>query len=831
MRVLPGNDLDLGTLSGGKRLVLSRRDRARHTYAVGSTRTGKTKLLELMARQDLVQHPRSRCPLVVIDPHSTLYDGLVGYAAGENLKRLPIVPVDLRQADTVVSYNMLRRRTGVDLAVLCRGFVDAILHAWGQSNSNETPRLATWLYAFITFACERDCTLIEALHLVRDPAARRELTDQVEHFVARTTFQSARSLHERDFQDRVESTLYRINRFLSTQLVRAMLCQTGETLDLSRVLDEGAILLVCLSTEGTKVAEEDAATLGSVLLTDLWLAAKRRGKREEGGLRPCYVYLDEFQNYVTPTMAKGLAEASGFGLHFTLAHQFPSQLSDQGELGQMVLNSVLSNAKNKIVFQLSHPDDVEMLASVLYRQDVDPDEVKDEIYQTKVMGHTIEYLPSFSSGTTVGTEQGWQRSRGTSEGHSVGTNWTHTDTVSESFTSSVGTIDATSDGETLSEERSRGEGVSRATSNSRSEAENDGWSESDGQIESSATGSARSEGTNWSEGRGRTSGKGTSRSRGRSDTYGFGPLDEDLQAELRRYEFTKLDAKGRKELQRQWPDVTAMGRDEMEAFKRNRVQDYTLSENRSLAESDSSGESETSAAGGSRSASESQSKSRGETHNRGQTHGESHSVSAGETRGHNTNSAERRARSVSTGTSHADTTSESETYGTSSSDAYGGSEAWSTSNSQTEGESSSTSESTSKGISFSPVLMPIMGRELSSRQFRPIEEQLYRFSQLLDGLPDRHCVVRLASMSSPVPLYVPTVRKPLTTPRWVSRWTLARLAQLPFALSMADAMKAVEAREGSFATRLLPNSTAEPTTARRKISGNAHSSAPEPRRP
>jgi len=175
-------------------------------------------------------------------------------------------------------------------------------------------------------------------------------------------------------------------------------------------------------------------------------------------------------------------------------------------------------------------------------------------------------------------------------------------------------------------------------------------------------------------------------------------------------------------------------------------------------------------------------------------------------------------RSVSSGSSSAVTHSESETYGTSSSDAYGGSEAWSTQTSRSEGESGSTSEALNQGTSLSPMLMPIMGKELSSRQFRPIEEQLFNFTKILDGLPDRHCVVRLASMRSPVRLYTRTVRKPLATPRWVARWTLHVLQRLPFALPLADALQAVAEREGSFALKFLPrNRVPEPATARRKL--------------
>ena len=138
--LVPGNDLDLGTLcTSGKRLGFSRRDRGRHLFVVGSTRTGKTKALEGLVRQDILAWPSYRCPLVVIDPHGTLYDGLIGFAAAHDLRRWPIIPLDLRRGDVVVAYNLLRRREGADPAVICRGFVEAILHAWGQASSNETP--------------------------------------------------------------------------------------------------------------------------------------------------------------------------------------------------------------------------------------------------------------------------------------------------------------------------------------------------------------------------------------------------------------------------------------------------------------------------------------------------------------------------------------------------------------------------------------------------------------------------------------------------------------------------------------------------------------------
>jgi type IV secretory pathway TraG/TraD family ATPase VirD4 len=69
---------------------------------------------------------------------------------------------------------------------------------------------------------------------------------------------------------------------------------------------------------------------------------------------PFYLYIDEFQRFVTPTIAENLDEARGFGLHLTLAHQYPSQLIEASrDYGQRLYESVMENARSKVVFSLS----------------------------------------------------------------------------------------------------------------------------------------------------------------------------------------------------------------------------------------------------------------------------------------------------------------------------------------------------------------------------------------------------------------------------------------------------------------------------------------------
>jgi hypothetical protein len=205
----PGNDIDLGKAVGtGERIILGRVDRARHTFAVGASRTGKTKLMEGICRQDLIQWVNFRCPMVVIDPHGTLFDGMMGFAAAEGLDEWPIVPFDLRRNDLVVSYNLLRERQGVDAAVICRDFVDAILHSWKQADTNATPRLGSWLQTLLMLAYERECTLAEALAIINTPDLRHVIATEVRDMVTRSVLQSTGALRENEVKTdwRVPST-------------------------------------------------------------------------------------------------------------------------------------------------------------------------------------------------------------------------------------------------------------------------------------------------------------------------------------------------------------------------------------------------------------------------------------------------------------------------------------------------------------------------------------------------------------------------------------------------------------------------------------------------
>ena len=159
-----------------------------------------------------------------------------------------------------------------------------------------------------------------------------------------------------------------------------------------------------------------------------------------------------------------------------------------------------------------------------------------------------------------------------------------------------------------------------------------------------------------------------------------------------------------------------------------------------------------------------------------------------------------------------------ETQSHQSSDTYGESESDGMSASDTEGTSGSDSWSHGSSMTWSPMLMPILGKEALPPQFRTMQEQLFRFTQLLAFQPKRHCWAKIVGISNPLALTIPILRPPLTGRKWTERWISAVCARTTFILSAAEATLRLKAREGEVA-RLFdqPSAAAEPTTARRLL--------------
>jgi len=287
----------------------------------------------------------------------------------------------------------MRSRAIADPAVVISNFVQAMSYVWGADGTQNTPLFARIGKEVLWPLYEKGMTLLEAEFLVDrlNKRIRTELTEGLSKHSVAQSWAYSNSLSPRDFDAQFSSTVNRFNSFLHSEKLRLMFGQNGSSLDLGKALEEGQIIIANLSTERASVSEDDASLFATLLLSDLWTAAKERGKgTDEHEVKPFYVYIDEFQNFVTPTIAKNLDQARGFGLHLTLANQFPRQILHAGANGAQVYDSVMANARSKVVFGLEGEENLKPLAQSLFMGVLDPDQIKLALYSTKVMDYIEE---------------------------------------------------------------------------------------------------------------------------------------------------------------------------------------------------------------------------------------------------------------------------------------------------------------------------------------------------------------------------------------------------------------------------------------------------------
>ncbi len=499
-----GNDLVLGTDGSGRPVVLSEAERRLHTWLTGRTGTGKSRLQASMVWQDIEQWSRSQHGLLLLDPDGETYDQIVRRLAEHpEYSHRPIVLIDLRRDDHVIGYNLLRRRAEDDPAVTALNLLEAITVAFGDTDVMAKPTLYRTAVTILRALIEADMSLAHA-PLVLDPLRvdlREKLAKHVTDPIALANLSriNNKSITDKTGRQFDEETLAFANRMfgpLSNQLLRHMFGQTTASFDFDWALDIGAIVLVSLATEGNKVTETDARMVGALLLADLWQAARRRGKRGCAAVKGFYAYIDEFQTMLTPTIAKQLARARGYGLYFTLANQLVSQLRDNGgQQGDAIYHAIIGNTGNKIVFRASSDEeDLRPLTRAVFLGEVDVDKVKNEITSFQVVDHE-EIREVLRGGSTTESRT---RTQSTSVGASEGISHTEGLQHGSGWQNGIGEsvpieYDATGGGALGTANTSISESGSEATS------VQDGTSSSETYSASAGTAEGRAKGTSWSQ--------------------------------------------------------------------------------------------------------------------------------------------------------------------------------------------------------------------------------------------------------------------------------------------------------------------------------------------
>ncbi len=322
---------------------IKRKDRRRHLYIIGKSGVGKTKLLELMLRQDIA-YGHGLC---LIDPHGDVVDAMLTYIPKERIE--DVVLIDPTDFEFPISFNPLANVDPNFKHQLTQGLIEVMEKQFG---ANWTPRLEH-VFRFTTLALldYPHATMRGMISMLTDRNYRQKVVEYIgDDMVKRFWAIEFADWSEKFDTDAIIPLVNKLGQFLSDPMLRNIFGQKENKIDLADLIQKRKIILINLSKG--RLGEENSSFFGSMFVTKIKQAGMERASLPEDQRTDFYLYIDEFQNLVTETFENILSEARKYGLCLTVAHQYVGQLLER------VQKAVLGNVGSIIIFRIGGEDAV-----------------------------------------------------------------------------------------------------------------------------------------------------------------------------------------------------------------------------------------------------------------------------------------------------------------------------------------------------------------------------------------------------------------------------------------------------------------------------------------
>ncbi len=354
---LPSSGLLLGESvyrSIRREVRIGEADRVRHMYIIGRSGTGKSTLIKQMAIQD-AKEGRGFC---IIDPHGDLV-----------LDTLANIPKE--RADDVVLFEPgdLERPVGLNM-----------LECDNEDQRDFTVQeMISIFYKLFPpemigpmFEHNMRNVMLTLMSDLKNPGTIAEIprmfsdTEFQKHWVAKVKDPVVRAFWEKEMaktsdfhkSEMLGYLISKVGRFVENEMMRNIIGQVKSGFNIREIMDKGKILLVNLSKG--KTGDVNANLLGLIIVTKLQVAALSRADLPESERKPFYLYIDEFQNFITPSIATILSEARKYQLGLIVAHQYMGQL-EQPKGNTEIRDAVLGNAGTILCFRIG-VEDAEVMA-------------------------------------------------------------------------------------------------------------------------------------------------------------------------------------------------------------------------------------------------------------------------------------------------------------------------------------------------------------------------------------------------------------------------------------------------------------------------------------
>lgn len=337
-------------------LEISQEDRKRHVYLLGKTGMGKSSTILHLLKQDFQKNNN----IVLIDPHGDLVKDVLKMMPQEQQKHVILINPSEKEFPLALNPIEDAENPTLQAACLLEMFEALAKGSWG-------PRLEYILRnTILTLILSPNTTLLDLPRLLTNETFCKEKLATIKDLeLHRFWFDEFLPQEKRLQQEQIAPILNKVGPLLTSPILRNIFGQPKGKFSFTKIIEKNPSKIVLINLSKGELGEDSSRMLGMIFISMIYAALLRRAATNPSSRKTLNLYIDEFQNFTTPTMISMLSECRKYGLALTLANQYLTQLKPE------IQDAVLGNVGSLLAFRLSQQDAEQVAPSLgLTEQDL-----------------------------------------------------------------------------------------------------------------------------------------------------------------------------------------------------------------------------------------------------------------------------------------------------------------------------------------------------------------------------------------------------------------------------------------------------------------------------
>lgn len=325
-----------------------------HTWITGTTGIGKSELMKSMILQDIRQKLKQDCTIVVIDPNGDFVKEIAQFKENyqpEYRDKLSYIDMDLFRGEytpvinpfQLTSYTKRDREIDLTNQQISKA-LEEIFDSVGQPLTSQQQ---TILYNCLQVLLEKEGSTLWELQDFVAPGKMNPLSIPYVELGKQSTNPATRSFFKHIFDQNSEYGVSKSGIYTKAQRLLNMpsfsnLITGKSTIDLKEAFDSNKLLLINLAIGN--LGDQAPIFIGKIIVSLIQSIVFRRAEQEKKDRKPVYLYIDEFQDFINPSLMRILTQGRKYKIYLTVANQFVGQGMTSEEL-----EGILGTTKIKIM--------------------------------------------------------------------------------------------------------------------------------------------------------------------------------------------------------------------------------------------------------------------------------------------------------------------------------------------------------------------------------------------------------------------------------------------------------------------------------------------------